>query len=326
MPGPFVHDIDPVLAQVGGVYLWWYGFAYTAGFLGLFLWLRTLRDQLGMDRRQVYDLSILCAGGVLLGGRAVEVIFYEWSYYGEHLAHIAWVWLGGMSTHGLLLGGTLGAWLFCRLRGRPFLPLADELAIPAALVMGLGRLGNFVDGQIVGSVTDVWWAVKFPDSEGFRHAVVLYDGLKNLLLVPVLILLRRSVPFRGVLLGTFLFGYGFFRILVDFFREYRMDLFGLPPGQQFNAAMAIMGIGLVVWAIRRRVPRHDPGAVDMTASREPTYSGMVTRRLALCALLLIPLVIPSDWTQDVPERYGERHAGIVHSPLYPRIIQDVDAE
>ena len=323
MLGPFIHNIDPVIGQIGEMYIWWYGLGYSIGFLGLFHWLRTVRDSLGMDVRQVYDLSILVASGVLIGGRAVEVVFYEWAYYGAHPSHIFWIWLGGMSTHGILFGGTLGAWLFCRLHQKSFLFLADELVLPAAFIMGIGRFGNFIDGQIVGGVTDVWWAVKFPDAEGFRHPVVLYDGLKNLLLVPVLLLLRSVKSPRGVLLGIFLFGYGFFRIFIDFFREYRMDLFGLPPGQEFNIGMSIAGVTLVLWSIKRQHPGVKPvtksavlGGLNMDVRRATR-----TRRIILRALLLLPLIIPSDWTQDIPARYGKRHEGMTHSKLYPVIPQ-----
>ena len=85
MPGPFVHDIDPIIGSVGGVHLWWYGLAYSLGFLTLFLALRAKRAQLGFSMRMVYDLSILAAIGVLIGGRFIEVAFYEWPFYREHL-------------------------------------------------------------------------------------------------------------------------------------------------------------------------------------------------------------------------------------------------
>ncbi len=321
MPEAYIHNIDPIFGQIGGVYLWWYGLTYTIGFLGLFHWLRTVRDYLVIDVRQVYDLSILVALGVLIGGRAVEVIFYEWEYYGNHLSHIFWVWLGGMSTHGVLFGATLAVWIFCRLHRKSFLAVADELVLPAAFMMGIGRIGNFIDGQIVGSVTDVWWGVWFPDTEGFRHPVVLYDGLKNLLIVPVLLLLRRPNLPRGVLLGAFLFCYGFFRIFIDFFREYRTELFGLPPGQEFNIGMSVAGIALIIWAIRRRHPGVQPvtrsdvlAGINMDVRRATRV-----RRIILRALLVLPLIIPSDWTQDVPARYGHRHEGMTHSEIYPKI-------
>jgi phosphatidylglycerol:prolipoprotein diacylglycerol transferase len=320
MPGPFIHSIDPVIGEVGGLYLWWYGLSYSLGFLGVFLWLRRTRKRLSMDMAQVYSLSILLASGVLVGGRLVEVVFYEWSYYGAHLRHIPAVWLGGMSTHGILLGAVIGTWLFCRRTGKGFLAVADGLAIPGAYIMGVGRIGNFIDGQIVGSITDVWWAVKFPDVEGFRHAVVLYDGLKNLLLIPLLLLIRRARPPRGVVLGHFLLWYGFLRIFVDFFREYRTDFLGFPPGQEFNVFMTLLGLTLVVLAYRRR-RRH--GSDEISAEPGPKAGRGVNaswvQRTVFVALLLSPLVIPSDWTQDVPQRYGKRHAGLTYSALYPKI-------
>lgn len=328
MTGPFVHNIDPIIGQIGGMYLWWYGLSYTLGFLGLFHWLRTTRKNLNLDVREVYDLTILIALGVLVGGRFVEVIFYEWSYYGDHLLHVLWIWLGGMSTHGILFGGTVGAWIFSRIYKKNFLTLADELVVAAAFIMGVGRLGNFIDGQIVGSLTDVWWAVDFPDAEGFRHPVVLYDGIKNILLVPVLLIMRSLNPPRGVLLGVFLFTYGFFRFFIDFFREYRVDLFGLPPGQEFNIGMSILGVMLITWGIKKGYTGVKPlGASEISDGLNmDVRKATRIRRLILRLLLILPLVIPSDWTQDVPDRYGARHDGITYSNLYPAISSNKNSE
>lgn len=326
MSGQFIHNIDPVVGQIGGMYLWWYGLSYTLGFLGLFHWLRSVREFLDMDVRQVYDLSISMSAGVLIGGRAVEVIFYESAYYSAHTGHVFMIWIGGMSTHGILLGGTIGVWLFCLRYQKSFLGVADELVIPAALIMGLGRLGNFIDGQIVGSITEVWWAVKFPDADGFRHPVVLYDGIKNLLLIPVLILMRYLKPPRGVMLGVFLVGYGFFRIFIDYFREYRTDIFGLPPGQEFNIGMTVVGVSLIIWAYKRKqvgVPLLTLSAISDGYALDVRKATRL-KRLIFRMLLIIPLTIPSDWTQDVPQRYGERHEGMSYSRLYPKIPSITD--
>jgi phosphatidylglycerol:prolipoprotein diacylglycerol transferase len=274
-----------------------------------------------MGTAQVYDMCIVIAFGILAGGRLVEVIFYEWEYYGTNRLHILWIWLGGMSTHGILLGGTVGLWVFCKLSHKSFLDLADQIVIPASMIMGLGRIGNFIDGQIVGSITSVWWAVKFPDVEGFRHAVVLYDGVKNLLLIPVLLLIRTFDPPRGVLLGCFIFGYGFFRFIIDFFREYRTELFGIPPGQEFNIAMTLAGLVLVVWAFNGRNSQiqHSTGNQATDHLKPGDEKPLTVRRVIFVALLAVPMVIPSDWTQDIPARYGKRHDGMTHSALYPEV-------
>ncbi|MCP4470098.1 MAG: hypothetical protein GY815_05345 [Gammaproteobacteria bacterium] len=179
MFGPYVHNIDPIIGTVGGVHLWWYGLTYSLGFVGVFSWLRMNRTPLAIDISGVYTLSIFLALGVLVGGRLVEVVFYEWNYYGSHLRHVPAIWLGGMSTHGILLGSIVGTFLYCKLYQRSFFEIADVMVIAGAFIMGVGRIGNFIDGQIVGALTDSWWGVKFPDLEGFRHPVVLYDGLKS---------------------------------------------------------------------------------------------------------------------------------------------------
>lgn len=318
--GPYVHRIDPIIGTLFGVHLWWYGLSYTLGFLNAHLFIRRRQERFGLTLRSVYHLSLLLAAGVLLGGRFIEVVFYEWPFYSAHLTLIPAYWLGGMATHGLLFGGLIGVWAFSRLQGRQFLGITDALAIPAAVIMGLGRIGNFIDGQIVGTVTTGWWGVQFPDAEGFRHPVVLYDGLKNLLIVPVLAAAGRQHLPQGVMTGIFLFLYAFLRIFVDLFREYPTTLLGLATGQFLNIVLSIIGLGLIlvpVWKNRRRADAAVLRAVktlDRPSSGDPGW-----RRLSFAALLLFSLVIPSDWTQDIPVRYGHRHAGLGYSAVYPRI-------
>jgi len=289
--------------------------------VGLRLWVRRIRLSLNLSMGAVYSLSIFIAAGVLLGGRIVEVLFYEWEYYGAHPWQIPAYWLGGMATHGILAGGLAGMLLFCLVYRKPFWPVADALAVAGAYIMGLGRIGNFIDGQIVGSVTSVPWAVKFPDAEGFRHPVVLYDGLKNLLLVPVLLLIRRSGPPAGVVLGHFLLWYGFLRIFIDLFRVYPTTLLGFPPGQEFNILMTVVGVALLVWRYRRPTA-FAAAAVTLPAAAPAERRGFLwVKRAAFALLVAFPLMIPSDWTQDVPARYGKRHAGMKHSALYPAITE-----
>jgi phosphatidylglycerol:prolipoprotein diacylglycerol transferase len=316
----YVHHVDPIIVTLAGVHLWWYGLSYTLGFLNAHSYLRRRREQFGFSARSVYNLSLLLAVGVLLGGRLVEVIFYEWPFYHAHLSLIPAYWVGGMATHGLLLGGLVGVWIFARLEQRPFLSVTDALAIPTAVIMGLGRIGNFIDGQIVGSVTSVWWAVKFPDSEGFRHPVVLYDGLKNLLIVPILIFVGRRYLPQGARTGIFLFLYAFLRIFVDVFREYPTTLFGLATGQVLNLLLSVLGLGLIVISFRKRSEYAGLCVPSLSAAQKNSPLGsLLWRRFLFAAILLFALTMPSDWTQDVPARYGRRHPGLHYTWLYPRI-------
>jgi phosphatidylglycerol:prolipoprotein diacylglycerol transferase len=269
----------------------------------------------------VYHLAILVSAGVLVGGRLIEVVFYEWPFYREHPYYIPACWLGGMASHGLLLGGITGVLLFCRIHRKPFLSVTDILVVAGAFTLGAGRIGNFVDGQIIGPRTDVWWAVKFPDAEGFRHPVVLYDGIKNLLLIPLLLWVRKKHPPAGVVTGVFLFSYAFLRIFIDIFREYPTSLLGLATGQALNIVLSAVGLSLLVWRLRQgprvATPSHD-GSLHLNI--EPARDGRIFwPRTVFATFVLFSLVIPSDWTQDIPARYGKRHAGLHHSSLYPRI-------
>lgn len=319
VPGPFVHHIDPIIGTLFGVHLWWYGASYTLGFLGALLFLLHRRGQVDLSEKAAWDLAILLAVGVLLGGRLVEVVFYEWPFYRDHLGLISAYWLGGMATHGLLFGGLVGVWIFARVYGLSFLRVTDMLAIPAAVIMGLGRLGNFIDGQIVGSVTSLPWAVKFPDAEGFRHPVVLYDALKNLLIVPILFGLEKRQPPRGMCTGLFLFLYAFLRIFVDLFREYPTSLLGLATGQVLNIVLSLVGIGFIVVPLVKNRGRAKTSAPSLLHDIHTPVARLRWRPLVFAVILLFALVIPSDWTQDVPARYGKRHAGLEHTILYPRI-------
>src|SRR5688500_18469188 len=151
----FEHRLDPIIGTLAGVHLWWYGLSYSLGFWNLHCYLRRWREQLTLRLADVYSLTLCVSIGVLAGGRVVEVAFDEWPFYREHPQLIPALWLGGMATHGLMLGAAVGLAVFARVWRKPFLQLADTLVIPGAFLMGMGRIGNFIDGQIVGSVTDV---------------------------------------------------------------------------------------------------------------------------------------------------------------------------
>lgn len=315
----FVHRLDPIIADLGGLYLWYYGASYSLGFLGIFLWARSNRARFGLSLAAAYDAGIFLALGVLLGARFVEVVFYEWDFFVEHPNLIPAFWLGGMATHGVLVGTAIACWAYSIRYRKPFLAATDVLVVPGAFLMALGRIGNFFDGQIVGATTEVWWGVVFPDMYGPRHPVVLYDGLKNFLLMLLLRWVRRSSPPVGTVTAHFIFWYGFLRIFIDFFRDYRVDMFGLGPGQLFNIAMSLLGLSLFLWVRRFSARPANASSGDEAFGASNRKTGLLWRRFLFAFLVLFPLVIPSDWTQDVPARYGARHPGLDYSALYPRI-------
>ncbi len=320
MPRRYVHDIDPVLADFGGLSLWWYGLGFALGFLQIHLYLLRHRAGLGLTSREVYALTLLVVVGVLAGGRLVEVSFDEWPFYREHSWLIPAYWLGGMTTHGLLLGAAAGAGAFAWLHKRSFLSMADALVVPGALLMGLGRVGNFIDGQIVGGLTEVWWGVKFPDAEGFRHPVVLYDGFKNFVLAAFLVRVHNRNPTPGAVAARFVFWYAFPRIFIDLFRDYPTHRLALGTGQTLNLVMTLVGVVLLIRSRLRRLGRIGSGSrLPRDASLLVDRPPLTWQRMALGGLLLGCLTIPSNWTQDVPARYGKRHPGLQNSFLYPQI-------
>ncbi len=187
--------------------------------------------------------------------------------------------------------------------------------------MGVGRLGNFIDGQIVGAVTNVPWAVQFPDADGFRHPVVLYDGAKNLLLIPYLLWVRRTNPTPGATAARFVFWYAFLRIGIDLFRDYPTHRLALGTGQTLNLVMASVGVLLLVRSRLRRLGRlaGRPSTAPMAASRPVDVGPSFLQRVVFVVLIVASTTIASNWTQDVPARYGARHAGLTHSSAVPQI-------
>jgi phosphatidylglycerol:prolipoprotein diacylglycerol transferase len=320
MAGGYVHNIDPVLADVGGVHLWWYGLGFAFGFFHIHRYL--LRDhlRLGLTKKEAWTLATLIAVGSLIGGRALEIAFDEWPFYERHPELMPAFWLGGMATHGVLIGAISATALYAYVQKKSFLALADTLAVPAAFLMGIGRVGNFIDGQIVGSVTDAWWGVQFPYADGFRHPVVLYDGAKNFLLMLYLISLRLPHKTPGAIAARFVFWYAFPRIFIDLFRDYPTHRLALGTGQTLNLVMAAIGAGLLVRSRLRRLGRLKTAArLPVPIAIENDKPPHWVQQVIFVVLIACCLVIPSNWTQDIPTRYGSRHPGLKHSRLYPAI-------
>ncbi|MCP4380107.1 MAG: prolipoprotein diacylglyceryl transferase [Hyphomicrobiales bacterium] len=288
---PVVHDFNLEIGSLFGVTVYWYGAVYTLGFLGVLGWFTIRRRRLGWSMADVFEFASLMAAGILIGGRVFDILVYELDFYrADPWTALNW-WRGGMASHGVLLGGVLGILVFCRWRNKPFIVTADELAVPAAFFMSVGRLGNFIEGGVIGSLTSVSWGVIYPDVEGPRHPVALYESAKNFLMIPILmVILRRFPAGRGMATGAFVFLYAALRFLVDEFRDYEGGWLGIGQGQYFNLVMAAFGLGILIWALRR------PAA---TATPAPTPTRRVgwLRVVVFTFLCLYPLGIPTSWTR-----------------------------
>jgi phosphatidylglycerol:prolipoprotein diacylglycerol transferase len=318
---PFiVHRIDPVIGTVLGAHLWWYGLSYTLGFLNAHLFLRRHRAQFGLSLRSIYSLTLCLAVGVLLGGRLLVVFDHEWVFYRDHPSLIPAVWLGGMATHGLLLGGFAGVMAFCIWKRLPFRQVFDALAIPAAIIMGCGRLGNFIDGQIVGSLTSVPWAVQFPEAEGFRHPVVLYDGTEELSVDSDSLWAKRRGAPPGRLAALFVFCTRRCAFRSTGCASIRSMRSACRPARATTSSWPAIGLVLLIvnWARHRgRLGARSSRRRSPVCGRVRGARGLAKTRLRRAAVFV--LVIPSDATRDIPSRYGHRHPNLTYTAMYPKI-------
>ncbi len=287
-----IHDFDPAIftTPLGGAY--WYGAVYSFGFAGVFLWFWYRRRACGLSNREVFALTILFAAGVMVGGRIFDILVYELEFYRERpLAALNW-WRGGMASHGVLLGGLLATVTFARLKGLSLLALLDEIVVPGVFLLAVGRLGNFIEGGVVGSVTDLPWGFIYPDLDGARHPVALYESAKNFFILPILIwAIYRWPPGRGVVTSLFLFLYAGLRFAVDLLRDYEAAWLGIGTGQVFNLAMAV--VGLLMLIVMLKFPRSVP------AKRHPDPQPATWLQVALLVfMILYPLGIPTSWTKE----------------------------
>lgn len=219
-------QINPDLITIGPIHVRWYGVMYVLGFLGAYVFIQRQERsrQIGLTGVVVQDLVFYLAIGVIVGARLGYILFYQYHaylFYLENPLEIIATWRGGMSFHGGLVGAVLAAYLFCRRRGLPFWVVADSTVVTVPIGLGLGRIGNFINAELLGRVTDVPWAMVFPGGGPMpRHPTQLYEALMEGLVLFLLLWSLRKREFRdGMMLVFFLVFYGIFRFFLEFFRE-----------------------------------------------------------------------------------------------------------
>ncbi len=274
-------EIDPVMFSIGPVSLHWYGMMYLVGFV-FALWLanrRAAKPNSGWNKNEVETLLYVGFVGVFIGGRLGYVLFYNLPVFLNDPLYLFKVWDGGMSFHGGLIGVICAMIWFAKRTKRKFFQVADFVAPLIPFGLGLGRVGNFINGELWGRVTlDTPWAILFPSSRSEdlqlvaqdpttllpiiqeygvlpRHPSQLYEMLLEgvVLFIILNIFVRKNRPV-GSVSGLFLIGYGAFRIIVEFFRQpdAQLGLFGgVSMGQILSIPMILLGIIFMVWAYRQ---------------------------------------------------------------------------
>jgi len=264
-------NVDPIAFRLGPLAVHWYGLAYLSAFVGAILLARWLgqRWKLGLTDDDLLTILLASIIGVIVGGRLGYVLFYGGGYYLERPAEILAIWDGGMSFHGGLVGILVAGVVAARMLRMPWLTLCDLGSVGAPIGFGLGRLANFINGELWGRVTDVPWAMVFPAAGALpRHPSQLYEALlEGALLFFVMLVLARKLPPRprGELLGWLLALYGSFRVGVELFRQPDAQIGFLPAGitmgQLLSVPMLVGGIALIYWARVNGLAPGGPGSV-----------------------------------------------------------------
>ncbi len=260
--------IDPVLVRLGPFPIRWYALAYIGGLVGGWAGARFLaaRHRLWGTRAHttvlsIDDLVVYIAVGIIGGGRLGYVLFYNLPYYLAHPVEALFVWNGGMSFHGGLLGAALAMAVFARRAGVALDSVTDTVASVVPIGLFLGRVANFIKPELWGRPTDVAWAMVFPGSDGQpRHPSQLYEAALEglaLFLLLWLVIARGGLRRDGLVTALFCIGYGVARIACEFFREPDRQLGYLfasaTMGMLLSLPVIAVGLVLLVRALRRPV-------------------------------------------------------------------------
>lgn len=247
-----------IVLEVLGFSLHWYGLLYLCGFL-IGAWLLPRLQQYrnieltSDDRSTILSATVL---GVILGGRLGYVLFYNPSYFIEHPLDIFAVWQGGMASHGGFIGVTLALLFVLRHRTRDeILRIADIAVIPIAIGLGLGRIGNFINQELYGTVTNLPWGIMFSGAEGLRHPIQLYDFMLQMVIAGLCFWHLVHTKVAGKTLSLFLMLYGVCRFLLEYIREQNGVFFwGLSEGQWLTLPILVIS----VWLWKKTVKYSQP--------------------------------------------------------------------
>lgn len=245
--------IDPVFLRLGPLEFRWYGLMYILGFLAAYLIIRqqAKKRNLALSSETISDIVFFIAMGIVLGGRGGYILFYNLAWYLAHPLKVFAVWEGGMSFHGGIIGGVLAGLYIVRKHSLGIWEMGDIIALTIPVGLGLGRLGNFINGELYGRVTDASWGVVFPSGGNLpRHPSQLYEAfLEGILLFIITYSVSRTNPPKGVAFWTVIGCYGLFRFIVEFYREPDQQLGflwgGATMGQLLSLPMLVLGVVMI---------------------------------------------------------------------------------
>lgn len=256
-------NIDPIALELGPIVIRWYGLAYLAGILLGWKYCNYIIGKYFPKKSptiaEIDDFIIWAVLGVILGGRIGFILFYQLDAYISDPIQILYIWQGGMSFHGGLLGMVVSMYFFARKNKIKFFRLTDVIACCVPIGLFFGRTANFINGELFGRETSVSWGIKFPEGgDIFRHPSQIYEALlEGVLLFLIMFVLIKNKKIRensGTLTAVFLIGYGVFRAFVELYREpdYYLGLFYdyVSMGQILCIPMILLGISILILKTR----------------------------------------------------------------------------
>ena len=255
-------NIDPVFLHLGPVQLRWYGLMYMISFIAGYFLLKRLAKlkKLSMTTDDLYDLLFFLILGVMVGGRLGYVLFYDFGSYIERPIEMLYIWQGGMSFHGGLVGMVLATLFLCKRRKWNFWEVGDLVCAAVPIGFFLVRIGNFINGELYGRQTTVPWGMIFPaGGDVVRHPSQLYEALlEGVVLFVIVQWLYRKNFYPGTVTWGLIGFYGVFRFLVEFVREpdahIGFDLGPFTRGQLLTLPMLLVGLPMMIIFARRHLP------------------------------------------------------------------------
>jgi phosphatidylglycerol---prolipoprotein diacylglyceryl transferase len=242
------YEPHPILFSFGNVQLFgqtieiairYYSLAYILGFILAYFSLKK-----AFNKERAEDMLTWIILATIIGGRVGEFIFYQPKTLLTDPLEVLYIWQGGMSFHGALLALALTLWYYCRKHKISFWKVGDALVLPAAIALAFGRIANFLNGELVGTVTSVPWCMEFPGFRGCRHPSQLYESFYSFVLAGILYWQSKKKHPEGYLFTLFLLVYGIFRFIFNFWRD-DLRILGISEGQLLSAVMIITAVYLL---------------------------------------------------------------------------------
>jgi phosphatidylglycerol:prolipoprotein diacylglycerol transferase len=262
-------SIDPVLLSLGPLQIRWYGLMYVIGFMAAYQLVLYQAKKIRWQPmvHHLDNLQVSLIAGIILGGRLGYVLFYNPMYYRSHPSEILAIWSGGMSFHGGCLGALLAGLIYCRRTQLDFWKAADLFVVTVPIGLFFGRLGNFINGELFGRVTQVPWGMIFPEGGPLpRHPSQLYEALLEGVALFLILWSLKAKPWQpqatywphGSILALFLGLYGCFRFAIEFVREPdpQIGLIGSLLSMGQILCLLMVGAGAMLWHHRHSAMVH----------------------------------------------------------------------